>query len=260
MVTAGVVHCHAHQVVRTGVCAPPPLSLRLWKKEDGVLPIRLCLSFMCVIEFEAALPGPGTPSRGDPPWWVLRLPTCQSSPFLRADKILHRVARRGWALDQPGGAITRLQQKRETAHQGVASSQGFILVQENDWHRNTLHFSLGSCASRNAEHALWDLCGAVWFEAWVRGVHVQVVRARLQQRQETGRAVRYTSGWLALQVILRREGVGGLYKGLLPNVLRVMPQSALTFLVYEKVLDLLNHEAFSVVEPPRWASFLRQED
>lgn len=89
---------------------------------------------------------------------------------------------------------------------------------------------------------------------------MQVVRARLQQRQDTGRAVRYTSGWLALQVILRREGVGGLYKGLVPNVLRVMPQSALTFVVYEKVLDLLNHEAFSALEPPRWANFVREED
>ncbi len=37
----------------------------------------------------------------------------------------------------------------------------------------------------------------------------------------------------------QREGVGGFYKGLVPNVLRVMPQSALTFLVYESVMRLL---------------------
>jgi solute carrier family 25 (mitochondrial folate transporter), member 32 len=38
---------------------------------------------------------------------------------------------------------------------------------------------------------------------------------------------------------LAREGVGGLYRGLLPNVLRVMPQSALTFMVYETVMNQL---------------------
>jgi Mitochondrial carrier protein len=51
----------------------------------------------------------------------------------------------------------------------------------------------------------------------------QVVRSRLQQRMAR-RAIRYRSGLDVLRITLRREGVGGLYKGLLPNVLRVMPQ------------------------------------
>ena len=51
--------------------------------------------------------------------------------------------------------------------------------------------------------------------------------------------MRYDSGWRTARLTLRREGVAGLYKGLVPNVLRVMPQSALTFLVYEKVMQLL---------------------
>ena len=42
--------------------------------------------------------------------------------------------------------------------------------------------------------------------------------------------------------LAQREGVGGLYKGLAPNVLRVMPQSALTFLVYESVMRLLQQQ------------------
>ena len=41
---------------------------------------------------------------------------------------------------------------------------------------------------------------------------------------------------------VQREGIGGFYKGLVPNVLRVMPQSALTFLVYESVMRLLNKQ------------------
>ena len=35
------------------------------------------------------------------------------------------------------------------------------------------------------------------------------------------------------------------YKGLVPNVLRVMPQSAITFLVYEKVMQLLDRHLHS---------------
>lgn len=61
----------------------------------------------------------------------------------------------------------------------------------------------------------------MWSEA--AGGCVQVVRSRLQQRMAR-RAIRYRSGWDVLRITLRREGVGGLYKGLLPNVLRVMPQ------------------------------------
>ncbi|KAL0028967.1 hypothetical protein WJX77_008705 [Trebouxia sp. C0004] len=62
----------------------------------------------------------------------------------------------------------------------------------------------------------------------------QVVRARLQQRQAHNRAVQYRDGLATFKLIMQREGTGGLYKGLVPNVLRVMPQSAITFLVYEK--------------------------
>lgn len=69
---------------------------------------------------------------------------------------------------------------------------------------------------------------------------MQVVRSRIQQRQDQFRGVRYDSGWRTLQVTMRREGIRGLYKGLLPNVLRVMPQSAITFLIYEKVMRLLD--------------------
>ena len=73
------------------------------------------------------------------------------------------------------------------------------------------------------------------------GVHpcMQVVRSRLQQRQAHNRAVQYRDGFATLRLILRREGAAGLYKGLVPNVLRVMPQAAITFLVYEQIMRLL---------------------
>ena len=56
----------------------------------------------------------------------------------------------------------------------------------------------------------------------------------------------------------QREGLGGFYKGLAPNVLRVMPQSALTFLVYESVMRLLaDGQAQQVQQAQRAAAAAR---
>lgn len=66
---------------------------------------------------------------------------------------------------------------------------------------------------------------------------MQVVRSRLQQRQQTGRAVMYHDSLTTLRLIVNREGLGGLYKGIVPNMMRVLPSSALTLLVYEKLMQ-----------------------
>ena len=68
----------------------------------------------------------------------------------------------------------------------------------------------------------------------------QVVRTRVQQRQEAGRSLRYGNTRQAFRTILAREGFRGLYRGMAPHVLRVMPQSAITFLVYERMVQLLH--------------------
>ncbi len=68
----------------------------------------------------------------------------------------------------------------------------------------------------------------------------QVVRSRLQQRMDS-RALQYKGVADVLRKTMAREGIGGLYKGIVPNVLRVMPQSALTFLVYETVMHHLQN-------------------
>jgi solute carrier family 25 (mitochondrial folate transporter), member 32 len=83
------------------------------------------------------------------------------------------------------------------------------------------------------------VCGALSkLTASVATYPSQVVRSRLQQRMET-RALAYAGAADVVHKTLAREGVRGLYRGLLPNVLRVMPQSALTFLVYETVMNQL---------------------
>ena len=53
---------------------------------------------------------------------------------------------------------------------------------------------------------------------------------------------------------IRFEGPRGFYKGLLPQLLRVTPATAITFVVYEKVFHHLNdpvtqHQQQSAVQP-----------
>ena len=59
----------------------------------------------------------------------------------------------------------------------------------------------------------------------------QVVRARLQTYDADKN---YKNARDVLFQIWRQEGSGGFYKGLIPNLLRVLPSTWITFLVYEK--------------------------
>ena len=80
----------------------------------------------------------------------------------------------------------------------------------------------------------------------------QVVRARMQQRREAEtsdanaplrkRAPPYDSFSRSLRDIVRREGASGLYKGMVPNVLRTLPSSGVTFMIYESVRSFLGEE------------------
>lgn len=58
----------------------------------------------------------------------------------------------------------------------------------------------------------------------------QVVRARLQDQQN-----KYSGSLDCISKILKLEGVKGFYKGLSPNLLRVVPATMITFVVYENI-------------------------
>ena len=60
----------------------------------------------------------------------------------------------------------------------------------------------------------------------------QVVRARLQDTQ-----CRYTGSWDCVHRIVRYEGARGLYKGLTPYLIHVMPNICLVFLTYEYMVN-----------------------
>ena len=61
----------------------------------------------------------------------------------------------------------------------------------------------------------------------------------MQQRFSAGDAVVYRGMWQAVGLTWRNEGLPGFYRGLGPALIRVLPQSALTLTVYEKVLQAL---------------------
>lgn len=66
----------------------------------------------------------------------------------------------------------------------------------------------------------------------------QVIRTRLQM-YDAERTYKGTSD--AIVQVWRKEGLAGFYKGLGPNLLRVLPSTWVTFLVYEKTKMYIPH-------------------
>ena len=57
-----------------------------------------------------------------------------------------------------------------------------------------------------------------------------MVRTRLQDLE-----LKYTGSLDCIGRTYRGEGLGGFYKGLAPNLLRVVPATMITFVVYENI-------------------------
>ncbi|KAF3502486.1 hypothetical protein F2Q69_00040284 [Brassica cretica] len=70
----------------------------------------------------------------------------------------------------------------------------------------------------------------------------QVIRARLQQRPSTNGMPRYIDSLHVIRETARFEGLRGFYKGLTANLLKNVPASSITFIVYENVLKLLKQQ------------------
>lgn len=78
---------------------------------------------------------------------------------------------------------------------------------------------------------------------------IQLIKSRLQQRSQVMELTlsgevevleRHYSGVVdCIQKILKREGPSGFFKGCIPNALRVAPNAAITFMVYETVIGIL---------------------
>lgn len=66
-----------------------------------------------------------------------------------------------------------------------------------------------------------------------------VLRRRFQINTMSGMGYRYKSIWDAVRVILAEEGIRGLYKGIVPNLLKVAPSMASSWLSFELTRDFL---------------------
>lgn len=69
--------------------------------------------------------------------------------------------------------------------------------------------------------------------------HSDVLRRRFQINTMTGMGYQYKSILDAIRVIVRDEGVRGLYKGIVPNLLKVAPSMASSWLSFELTRDFL---------------------
>lgn len=84
------------------------------------------------------------------------------------------------------------------------------------------------------------LSGLAKIFATVVSYPYQVIRARLQTYDTlTTKAKAYKGSRDAVIQVWTQEGIKGFYKGLAPNLLRVMPSTWVTFLVYENTRLLL---------------------
>ncbi|RKP08977.1 mitochondrial carrier domain-containing protein [Thamnocephalis sphaerospora] len=68
----------------------------------------------------------------------------------------------------------------------------------------------------------------------------QVLRSRLQNQQTESK---YTGVVDAIRKIYRLEGFLGFYKGLVPNAIRVLPGTCITFVVYENLSTYFREHA-----------------
>ncbi|KAI9655816.1 MAG: hypothetical protein M1821_005251 [Bathelium mastoideum] len=79
---------------------------------------------------------------------------------------------------------------------------------------------------------------AKFFAAIITYPH-EVVRTRLRQAPLEGGQLKYTGLIQCFKLVWKQEGMAGLYGGLVPHMMRVVPSAAIMFGVYEGVLKLL---------------------
>lgn len=69
---------------------------------------------------------------------------------------------------------------------------------------------------------------------------VNLLRTRLQAQGTVLHPPTYTGIWDVTQKTVRNEGFKGLFKGITPNLLKVVPAVSITYVVYENAKKALN--------------------
>ncbi|GJJ69091.1 solute carrier family 25 (mitochondrial phosphate transporter), member 23/24/25/41 [Entomortierella parvispora] len=68
---------------------------------------------------------------------------------------------------------------------------------------------------------------------------LDVLRRRMQVTGMASVSYKYSSTWDGVKKIIKQEGVRGLYKGMVPNYLKVAPAISISFVVYEQCKQVL---------------------
>jgi solute carrier family 25 folate transporter 32 len=64
----------------------------------------------------------------------------------------------------------------------------------------------------------------------------QVIKSKLQQRENEAMTRRYLGTFDCIVKVWKYDGLVGFFRGVFPNVVKVVPSSAVTFLVYEETM------------------------
>lgn len=96
-------------------------------------------------------------------------------------------------------------------------------------HRSDVHLSLVSISRTPS------------VQSWLQSLHSfsDVLRRRFQINTMTGMGYQYKGIWDAIRVIVTQEGLKGLYKGIVPNLLKVAPSMASSWASFEFARDFM---------------------
>ncbi|KAK5643531.1 hypothetical protein RI129_007376 [Pyrocoelia pectoralis] len=105
---------------------------------------------------------------------------------------------------------------------------------------NNLKAALPPSTDRNTEFFKTVACGFIsGVLGSIANIPFDVVKSRIQGPQPVPGQIKYRTTFNSLVIVYNEEGVRGLYKGLLPKVMRLGPGGAIMIVVFDKVYSYL---------------------
>eukprot|EP00759_Apiculatamorpha_spiralis_P054105 PhF_6_TR6828/c0_g1_i1/m.9832/K14684/SLC25A23S; solute carrier family 25 (mitochondrial phosphate transporter), member 23/24/25/41 len=68
---------------------------------------------------------------------------------------------------------------------------------------------------------------------------LNLARTKIQTQGMNGRPIRYHGTWDCIRTVVREEGVRGLFRGLVPNLMKAVPASTLMYIVFKSTKGVL---------------------
>ncbi|XP_008366787.2 folate transporter 1, chloroplastic isoform X2 [Malus domestica] len=178
----------------------------------------------------------------NPIWLVktrlqLQTPLHQTRPYSGFYDALRTIIREeGWAALYKG-LLPSLFLVSHGAIQFTAYEELRKIVVDFKSKRRRTHSGSADTVLNSVDYAA--LGGSSKVAAILLSYPFQVIRSRLQQRPSSEGIPRYMDSWHVVRETARFEGIRGFYKGITPNLLKNVPASSITFIVYENVLKFL---------------------